>query len=371
MREDQAPTTKPSRGPSRRRRSLCLVATLLTSTIALGASAQSVGAADAAYDTSQVDSILGTAGNTVWREAVQGAINPEDYVCEPGAIDAWIGALFDATDPATLDLLFGTAALDWPIVYKLFFDDDDTDEFIGINGEYTREHIKRQRDLIKFWDVPLDEVDLFGMHGAVMQDDAKMVPVVQFIFEVDGATAQEIVDLVQGVIESDPTIGYDWPMFSFNAVAFGPDPLKVIMGDGLIAFFEDIGLANNGVDLVYAHEVAHQVQGALDVFGPPTPEATRRTELMADAFATYYLVHARGASFNAKRALDTFDLSFVAGDCSFDSPGHHGTPNQREAAAEWGAELAQDRPRGKIKSAAEMVARFDEQLPTIVAPDAP
>ena len=339
--------------------------------MAFSATAHPVGAAGDEYDTSQVDSILGTAGNTVWREAIQGVINPADHVCEFGAIDAWIGELLDASSVETLDVLFGTAATDWPLVYKLFFDDDDTDEFIGIDGDYTREHVKRQRDLIKFWDVPLDEVDLYGMHGAVMQDDAKMVPVVQFILSVDAATAQEIVDLVQNVIESDPTIGYDWPLFSFNAVAFGPDPLKVVMGDGLIAFFEDIGLANNGVDLVYAHEVAHHIQGVLDVFGPPTPEATRRTELMADAFATYYLVHARGASFNAKRALDTFDLSFIAGDCAFDSPGHHGTPNQRQAAAEWGAEIAQDRPRGKIKSASEMVALFDAQLPTIVAPDAP
>ena len=210
------------------------------------------------------------------------------------------------------------------------------------------------------------------MHGAVMQDDAKMVPVVQFILEVDAATAQDIVDLVQGVIEADATIGYDWPLFSFNAVAFGPDPLKIVMGDGLIAFTEDVGLANSGVDLIYAHEMGHQVQGYLGLLdAPPSPEGTRRTELMADAFSTYYLVHARGATFNAARALDTFELSFIAGDCNFDSFGHHGTPNQRRTAAEWGADIAQERPRGKIKSASAMVALFDAALPTIVAPDAP
>lgn len=159
---------------------------------------------------------------------------------------------------------------------------------------------------------------------------------------------------------------------SFNAVAFGPDPLKVVMGDGLIAFTEDIGLANNGVDLIYAHEVGHHVQGALGLLDQaPTPENTRRTELMADAFATYYLVHARGAAFNAKRALDAFEQSFIAGDCGFDSPGHHGTPNQRLAAAEWGASVAQERPRGHIESAVSVVERFDAELPIIIAPDAP
>lgn len=310
--------------------------------------------------------------DTVWRNAVAAAINPDDYVCEPGLIDQWIGELLSATHPDTLNTLFSFGAPDWPLVYKLFFDDDDTDEFIGEDGAYTREHTKRERDLINFWDVPLDDVDLYGMHGAVMADDAKMVPVVQFMFGVGEAEAQFVVDLVQDTITSDATIGYDWPLFSFNAVAFGPDPLKIVMGDGLIGFFEDAGLANNGVDLVYAHEVAHIVQGELGLFdGPPSPEATRRTELMADAFATYYLVHARGAAFNEMRALDAFDLSFIAGDCAFDSFGHHGTPNQRQLAAEWGADMAQDRPRGHIKSAAEMVAYFDADLPTIVAPDAP
>lgn len=355
---------------SRRRWGTCaVIVSLLASSMI--ATQQEASAREPQY-TSQIDSVLGSAADTVWREAVEGVINPDDYVCGPSAIGAWIDELLSESDPASLDVLFGTAATDWPIVYKLFFDNDDTDEFIGVDGAYTREHVKRQRDLLKFWDVPLDDVGLYGMHGAIIQDDAKMVPVVQFIFDVPPAVAQLIIDDVQAVIESDPTIGYDWPLFSFNAVAFGPDPLKVLMGDGLITFFEEIGLANNGVDLVYGHEMAHQVQIELGVLpGPPIPEATRRTELMADAFSTYYLVHARGASFNAARALDAFDLSFVAGDCNFDSPGHHGTPNQRRAAAEWGAEIAQERPRGKIKSGLEMVALFDERLPIIVAPDAP
>lgn len=92
---------------------------------------------------------------------------------------------------------------------------------------------------------------------------------------------------------------------------------------------------------------------------------------MADAFSTCYLIHARGAAYNAHRTLDAVELAFTAGDCAFDSPGHHGTPNQRLAAAEWGADIAQQRPRGRITSAALMVDLFDAQLPIIVAPDAP
>ena len=241
-----------------------VTATLLASSVALVATERPV----AAQNDGHVESMLGSAGTTVWREAIQSAIDPDDYECEPSGIGTWIDELLSQSDPASLDVLFGTGAVDWPIVYKLFFDNDDTDEFIGADGSYTREHLKRQRDLLRFWDVPLDDVGLYGMHGSIIRDDAKMLPVLQqFIFPgIPEADAQIIIDLVQDVIESDPTIGYDWPLFSFNAVAFGPDPLKVLMGDGLIAFFEDIGLADNGVDLVYAHEVAHQVQGVLGVF---------------------------------------------------------------------------------------------------------
>ena len=364
---NNAERTAKKRSTFRRRLANCLVVlALLASSVTLVAPQPAT-----AQSTNNIDSILGSAGDTIWRNAVQSAIDPGDYVCGPTALGAFVQAQFESPELTNLFALFDAAALDWPIVYKLFFDNDDSDEYIGVNGEYTREHLKRQRDLLNFWDVPLDDVGLYGMHGSVMQDDAKMVQVVQYIFGFGEAEALAMVDDVQAIIETDPGLGYEWPMFSFNAVAFGPDPLKILMGDGLIELFEEIGLATNGVDLVYAHEMAHQVQGVLGVFGPPEPEETRRVELMADAFATYYLVHARGASFNARRTLDAFELSFIAGDCNFDSPGHHGTPNQRLAAAEWGAELAQERPRGKIRSAVGMVALFHEQLPIIVAPDAP
>ena len=157
---NQLRTAEAARGSSRRRWGTSIVVvTLLASSMALVATPRPA-AAQEALDTSNVDSILGSAGTTVWREAVQGVINPDDYVCGPSAIGAWIGDLLSESDPASLDVLFGTAATDWPIVYKLFFDNDDTDEFIGSDGAYTREHLKRQRDLLKFWDVPLDDVGL-------------------------------------------------------------------------------------------------------------------------------------------------------------------------------------------------------------------
>jgi hypothetical protein len=93
---------------------------------------------------------------------------------------------------------------------------------------------------------------------------------------------------------------------------------------------------------------------------------------MADAFAGYNLAHARGASFQTKRISDVLQASFGIGDCAFSNPGHHGTPNQREAASAFGAGIATSaRPQGAIKSSSEMFGLFEAELPTLIAPDAP
>ena len=66
-----------------------------------------------------------------------------------------------------------------------------------------------------------------------------------------------------------------------------------------------------------AHEFGHHVQFELGVFdtGPTDPaEATRRTELIADAMAAYYGTHKKGLALNGKRVADAL-LSFcTAGD---------------------------------------------------------
>jgi len=210
-----------------------------------------------------------------------------------------------------------------------------------------------------------------------------MVPVVEFFLGASPEDAQFIVDLVQDTIENEPTLGYDSPLLSLNAFAvsfdgpfpgFGVIPDKIVMGDGLLEAIGAIGFGTNGPDLIHSHEFAHHVQfeiGAFETDIDNQPERTRRTELMADAFAAYNLAHARGASFQTKRIVEAVVTSFNAGDCGFASPGHHGTPNQRAAAATWGAELAQSaRPQGKILSAETMLELFEAVLPAIVAPDA-
>ena len=332
--------------------------------------------------------------DTPWREALDEAIDPDDYECDLDSdFRDWIGDTIGAIDPATLGVIFNYGVDLWPTYYSLLIDNDSSDDYIGVDGEYTKELVKRHKDNQKFWDVSTDDVLLMGMHGAVIADDSKMVPTVQLLFgaynpvtndltPLPAAIAQSIVDLVQATIDNDNSIDYDHPLFTLNAFAFSDEgvevftgfgllPDKIVMGEGILEAYDDIGLDANAPDMIHAHEFVHHVQFELGAFGASSPEGTRRTELMADAFGAYYLAHAKGATFQAKRIVDTFKIVREIGDCNFASPGHHGTPNQREAAAMWGAELAASaKKQGHVNSATLMLTLFELELPDLIAPDA-
>ncbi|MEU6019112.1 hypothetical protein ABZ826_35360 [Streptomyces sp. NPDC047515] len=123
-----------------------------------------------------------------------------------------------------------------------------------------------------------------------------------------------------------------------------------------------------------AHEFSHHVQYEDNLFDNTTltgPEATRRTELMADAFGTYFLTHSRGEALNTKRVLDSEKSFYEVGDCYFKSSGHHGTPNQRLAASSWGASVANNAAnQGHILPSLKLDELFEAKLPDIVKPDA-
>ena len=140
------------------------------------------------------------------------------------------------------------------------------------------------------------------------------------------------------------------------------------MGDGILQGFAAIGYKDVAPQAILAHEFGHHIQFQLNLFGnESSPEATRRTELMADAYAAYYLSHARGASMQWKRVKLFLGTFFNLGDCSFDNDGHHGTPAQRMAAAEWGYSVANNaQKQGHILTARQFTAKFEAALPGIV-----
>jgi len=150
---------------------------------------------------------------------------------------------------------------------------------------------------------------------------------------------------------------------------------KIVMGDGILEAYASIGFGDVAPQAIFAHEFAHQIQFENEYFDDlgkvSSAERTRYTELMADAMAAYYLTHKRGGAMNQKRVEQFLEVFYEIGDCAFTSSGHHGTPNQRLAAAEFGFRLAADaQKQGHILTAEEFHTLFQAYYPTLIAPDA-
>ena len=146
---------------------------------------------------------------TPWSQSIEAAINPDDYECSRDTdFSRWIDETFGQIEPASLDLIFGVGADFWALANSIAFDQDASDEYIGVDGQHTKELQKRHRKGQRFWDVSTNDVLLQGAHGSNLADDAKMVPVLQSL-GFPAADAQFFVDLVQQVIIDDPALDFD------------------------------------------------------------------------------------------------------------------------------------------------------------------
>jgi uncharacterized protein len=88
------------------------------------------------------------------------------------------------------------------------------------------------------------------------------------------------------------------------------------------------------VAYIVAHEYGHQVQdelGEFDRYGDSVP--TMNFELQADCYAGAWAKHAQDENkLEDGDVQEALDAALAVGDFSTDSPGHHGTPEQREAS---------------------------------------
>lgn len=315
-------------------------------------------------------------------EALERAIDGDQYQCEDTALSGWLDEQLADWDFIDILILSLTGALDWPTYEALLYQPDGPQSY-GRDGEHTQELTKTLRTLKKFWDVDGSDIDMAAMHSGVIMDDSRMVPMLAFLYDTDEAQAQEMADLVQDWVDEDRFEHGHHPLFSFNAFAYSEEGApaeqqlgigdKIVMGDGIMEGMEGIGLGDVAARGILAHEYGHQVQFELGLFDDHAgdAEATRLTELEADALGGYYLSHPRGERLRHQR-VDAFVRAYgEVGDCAFDNPNHHGTPNQRSAAAAWADQLANAKgAKGQVLPAATVSELFRQVLPQIVAPDA-
>lgn len=322
-------------------------------------------------------------------------IDPSDYVCQPNSpVFDWADAEFNealAQDfPELFQLIVEFAADQVPLVDALFFLDESTPQEFGYDGAFTNVMEKTDRDVKRFWDIPSDDILLLAMKGTMLQDEARVAAVYEnFFIDGDGtvitpAEAAAYAATVKQLLNQAETLdGGDDPLFSLNAFAFSTagQADRIVMGDGILEGFKAVGFADVAPQAIYAHEFAHHIQYENEYFDevPPgaTPpiaaaEFTRYTELMADAMAAYYLTHKRGGTMNKHRVAEFLNVFFQLGDCAFTNPGHHGTPEQRMRAAEFGFDVADEaQKQGHILTSDQFHDLFVAAYPQLVAPDAP
>jgi hypothetical protein len=314
--------------------------------------------------------------NPEYRDLVTRAIQPT--TCDANTpLNLWLDQQLADWNAQVITNALNLAMLDLPTYDALVFENSSANQYFGVNGDYTQRLTKTFKDLQRFWNIQSKNIVLAAMHGNMLLNHDRVVRTYVAVFGVDPATASQLADIV--VLLADQVPQYrdgNHPIFTFNAFAqagfnfppYGVIPDKIIMGDGILEAYTAIGYGDVAPQAILAHEFGHHIQFQLNLFTDEnSPEATRRTELMADAYSAYYLSHARGASMQWKRVKQFLQVFFNIGDCSFTSNGHHGTPTQRIAAAEWGYTLANDaQKQGHILSAQEFTRLFEAQLPVLV-----
>ncbi|MFB7220878.1 hypothetical protein [Streptomyces sp. NPDC056227] len=325
--------------------------------------------------------------DTQWADVRNSVLNPGDYQCQNTALRDYQGTLLQGANFELLFFLYFLGVFDMPTYDALFFGSESKSNTFGVNSEYTNELTSEGKDLKKFWDINSDDIQIVPMHGGeVFSSPERLAPVVSLMYGIpkeNNEAALALAKLFIYVINLEPVLqGGDNPFFTLNAFAYtekgDPNPAgisdRIVMGDGILEALKAVGLGDTAPRAVLAHEFGHHVQYEDNLIDNTTltgPEATRRVELMADAFGTYFLTHSRGEALNAKRVLGSEKSLYEVGDCSFTSPGHHGTPNQRFTAASWAASVADDAAnQGHILPSLKFDELFEAKLPDIVKPDA-
>ena len=86
-------------------------------------------------------------------------------------------------------------------------------------------------------------------------------------------------------------------------------------------------------------------------------EDYKKEELMADAFAAYFLAHNSGGGMTSSEISNIHKVAFSVGDCETSDAFHHGTPRQRTCATVFGTTHAEE---GRRLNARQLYSKFSE-----------
>jgi hypothetical protein len=314
-----------------------------------------------------------------YREIVTRILNDVKATqCNPNTdLSVWLDDQLSDWNSDVIFYALITGMLDFPTYDALLFENSSANQYFGLDREYTQTLTKTFKDLKRFWNIESQSMVMVAMHGNMLLDRDRVIRIDMVLYGDNESKAENWADLILQLLDIFPQYrNGDHPIFTFNSFAqpgfnfppYGMIPDKIVIGDGVLEGYSAIGYGDVASQAVLAHEYGHQVQFQLGLFSNGSPASTRKMELMADAFSAYYLSHARGASMQWKRVQQFLSVFFNIGDCQFSSSGHHGTPLQRMAAAEWAYHLADDaQKQGHILTAQEFVSLFNKALPSILA----
>jgi len=331
----------------------------------------------------------------------------EDEPCPSTPLDDWFMRELEVIGNETLSLFDDYQVFDLATYYGVYFrKTSDLDEYFYRDGSRTNEFETLHRDAKAFWDIPSSDILLLGMHGRQLDD---LDVLTEIYSDLEFESPQDSALFVHSLINT--TIGFDHPLLTFNAFAASPKEYqfdddsiddqdlgkyeelldRIVIGEGILEVFDILGYGETTPGYVYAHEFGHHIQFERDLLGinatliQSNPFDVREIELMADAFAGYFLAHPKGGNFNTSMVHELLQDAFVIGDCVFnatENTGSHGTPNQRERAVMFGAKKATTfkstkkvrgskvNPVSSKLSSTAFIELFYDALPDIIGPSA-
>ncbi|WP_170165248.1 hypothetical protein [Luteococcus japonicus] len=226
-----------------------------------------------------------------------------------------------------------------------------------------------------FWKVDGKQIGLRGMTGEMLMNPRRVQAAYQAI-GLPKEVSRVLGEALAGYVATSPGLDRGRnALLTFNAMATPAQagtPARIVMGKGLLQAYDALGHGDVAPQVVLAHEFGHQVQFRLGMIDPkkaPTPQGTRKTELHADAQASYFTSHRKGRAMSAAQQREVLDVVHGIGDCNVSSQGHHGTPAQRRAAAAWGQRQAAGKTA--VMPVAGFRSAFQTALPGLLSASAP